>query len=170
MDEDQLLDIVDEHDQIIGKDTKENKFRKELITRNVAIFIKDTSGNFVIVKRAPTKKVFPNLLDLAACGHVDLGESYEEAAKRELKEELGIQCNVAFLNKIFNEFTENNKKIKFFTGIYLGVCDDEAKLSEETALFKKMSLSELRKAVYHNPELFTPGFVKDFKEVEHLLN
>ena len=74
--EDHLLDIVNKNDKVIGVTTKADKFKKELITRNVVAFIKDRNDKFIIVKRSPLKKVFPNLLDLAACGHVCRGESY----------------------------------------------------------------------------------------------
>ena len=80
-----MIDIVNKNDIVIGQDTKENKFQKELISRNVAIFIKDSQNQYIIAKRGPNKRSFPNRLDLAACGNVDAGETYEEAAVRELK-------------------------------------------------------------------------------------
>ena len=85
-----MLDIVDEFDNVIGTDTKANKFKKRFISRNVAIFIKDKEGKFIVAKRAASKKTFPNCIDTAACGNVKAGESYKEAALREIKEELNI--------------------------------------------------------------------------------
>jgi 8-oxo-dGTP pyrophosphatase MutT (NUDIX family) len=75
------LDIVDPNDKVIGQNTKENKFNKELISRNVAIFLID--------------------------------EDYMTAAKREVKEELGVSCKLRLLDKIYNEFEEVNLKSKF---------------------------------------------------------
>ncbi len=116
--EQELLDIVNENDEIIGQDTKGNKFRKSLISRNVAIFILDDNKKLLITKRSSRKESFPNRYDLAACGNVKAGESYEDAAKREVTEELSIDCDLKFLGKIFNEFKEDEKTIKYFTGIF----------------------------------------------------
>lgn len=121
MEEQELLDIVDSNDKVIGRDTKENKFIKGLITRNVAIFILDHNKRLLIAKRSSNKKSFPNRYDLAACGNVKAGETYKEAAEREVSEELGIKCNLKFLGKIFNEFKENKITIRYFTGIFFGI-------------------------------------------------
>ena len=158
----ELLDIVDENDIVIGKDSKENKFEKELITRNVAVFLRDSEGKFIIVKRAAHKKSFPNRLDVAACGNVSAGESYEDAAKREMEEELGIECEIRLLKKIYHEFEENGKKLRYFTGIFTGTCDKAAKPNDEIASVMKMTLPEIRSAINTTPEIFTPGFMNDF--------
>lgn len=165
----ELLDIVDRNDKIIEQDTIENKFNKGLITRNVAIFILDNKNKLLIVKRSPEKRSFPNRYDLAACGNVRAGENYEDAAKRETKEELGIEIDLVFLKKIFNEFKEKGNKIKYFTGIFLGHFPREVKLSEEVTELKRMSVEEVQKLLDKNKDLFTPGFVKDFLSVKDKL-
>lgn len=162
MNDQELLDIVDEEDNVLGQDTKENKFHKGLISRNVAVFILDNNKKLLIVKRSPHKKSFPNRYDLAACGNVKVGESYDDAAKREMMEELGIKCDLNFLGKIFNEFEENDIKIKYFTGVFLGHFSGEVKLSDELSGLKKLSVKEVNDLINKNKDLFTPGFVKDF--------
>jgi 16S rRNA (adenine1518-N6/adenine1519-N6)-dimethyltransferase len=157
----EFLDIVDENDSIIGKDTKENKFSKELISRNVAVFLRDSGGKFIIIQRAANKRSFPNRLDLASCGNVAAGESYEDAAAREMKEELGITCEIIMLKKVYNEFEENGKKLRYFTGIFLGKWDKA---------IKSMTLAELKTAIKVKPDIFTPGFVADFLAVKEMLS
>ena len=170
MEEDkELLDIVDEQDNIITQDTKENKFKKELISRNVAIFILDDNKNLLIVKRSPQKRSFPNRYDLAACGNVKAGESYEKAADREVEEELGIKCDLMFLTKIFNKFKENKIEIKYFTGLFLGHWSDDVTLGDELVELKKLSIQEVEELINQNQDLFTPGFVKDFISVKDKL-
>ncbi len=169
MPDNELLDIVDEDDKVISRDTKENKFLKSLISRNVGVFARDSARNFIIVKRAPTKKIFPNRLDLSACGNVRAGESYESAASRELLEELGISAPVKFLKKIFNEHEENGKKLRYFTALFLAVCDEEPELNDELSHFEKIALEKLKEKAKESPELFCPFFLKDFKAVERLL-
>ena len=165
----EYLDIVDENDIVIGKDTKSNKFEKELISRSVAVLIKDSNGRFIIVKRAPDKKSFPNGLDLAACGNVKSGESYEHAALREIKEETGFSCSIRLLRKVYNEEMENSKKRRYFTSIFLAESDAEITLNEEHVNYEKMPLNELKQKINSNPELFCPFFLKEIRAVEDLL-
>ena len=167
--EHELLDIVDEKDNIIGQDTKENKFRKGLISRNVAIFILDDNKKLLIVKRSSQKKSFPNRYDAAACGNVKAGESYEDAAKREVMEELNIECDLKFLGKIYNQFKEDDLTIKYFTSIFLGHFSGEVTLSDELVELKKLSVEEVEELINKNKDLFTPGFVNDFLSVKDKL-
>ena len=165
----ELLDIVDENDQVVGQDTKANKFEKELISRNVAIFLMDNEGNLLITKRASHKKSFPNRYDLAACGNVGAGESYEDAAKRELLEECGVECEVMMLNKLFNQASENGKLRQYFTGIFLGKHSGDVALNAELTELKKMSVKEVITNIEANRELFCPFFIKDFEFVKDKL-
>lgn len=158
----ELLDVVDNNDVIVGQDSKENKFAKGFISRNVAIFIVDGEGNLLITKRAPDKKTFPNRYDLAACGNVKAGESYFDAAEREVDEELSIKCELKLLKKIFNEFKDGDKELRYFTGIFLGKFSGDVSLNEELVELKRLSLEEVSKLVEQDESLFTPGFVNDF--------
>lgn len=45
----------------------------------------------LLQKRSMTKDSFPGCLDISSAGHLDAGEAYDDAARRELSEELGIQ-------------------------------------------------------------------------------
>jgi len=167
--EQELLDVVDDKDKFIGKDTKENKFLKGFISRNVAIFILDESKKLLIVKRSPDKKSFPNRYDLVVCGNVKAGEKYPEAAQRELMEELGIKCGLKHLGKIFNEFKENDKIVKYFTCIFLGRHAGKVKLSDELVELKKLSIKNVEELVEKDKYLFTPGFVNAFMHVRDRL-
>ena len=165
----ELLDIVDDQDVVIGQDTKGNKFQKSLISRNVAIFIMDDNGKFIITKRSPLKKSFPNRYDISACGNVMAGENYLDAAKREVLEELGIKCELKMLDKIYNEFEENGKAIKYFTGIFIGKYAGEVTFNDELVELKRLTLEEISDLVRENPDQFTPGFVKGFNEVKGVI-
>jgi len=167
--ENELLDIVDENDNIICQDTKENKLKQSLISRNVAIFIINKNKQLLTPKRAPNKKTFPNRYDVAACGNVSAGESYKEAAKREIKEELGIECDIILLHKIYNEFDHNNTTLKYMTSVFLGHYDGEVNLNEELVELKKLTVQEIEKIIQEDENLFTPGFVKDFNLVKNQL-
>jgi isopentenyldiphosphate isomerase len=167
--EQELLDVVDEKDKFIGKDTKENKLLKGFISRNVAVFILDESKKLLTVKRSPDKKSFPNRYDLAVCGDVKAGEKYPEAAQRELMEKLGIKCSIKHLGKIFNEFKENDKKVKYFTCIFLGRYAGKVKLNDELVELKRLSIKNVEELVEKDRYLFTPSFFSVFMHVRDKL-
>jgi len=66
----------------------------------VYIAIVNSAGEIYIQHRAETKRLWPNRKTISASGHVDPGETFEQAAVREVKEELGIELNVRDLHLI----------------------------------------------------------------------
>ena len=167
MDENHLLDVVDENDQVIGKDYKENKFSKGFISRNAVVMVKDKDGRFIVVKRSPKKRTHPNKFDSSVCGNVNVGETDLEAAKREMEEELNIRCEVKFLKKKFNHFQDMN--LKYFTGIFLAHYDGEITTNDEIKEYHRLSLEEIEKKLAEDPDSFTEGFRVEFYEIKHLL-
>ena len=165
----ELLDIVDENDNVIGRDTKANKLRKGLISRNIAIFIIDKDGKMLVSKRASTKKSFPNLYDPSAAGNVRAGESYEDAAKRELGEELGAECGLETIGTIHNDFTENGGRLRYITAVFLGRYSGQITPNAEIAEIKRRNTAEIDAMIAQNPAQFTPGFLKEFPLVRNKL-
>jgi isopentenyldiphosphate isomerase len=55
------------------------------------VFVRGSAGGYFLQKRALTKRVQPGRWDTSVGGHMVPGESYAEAAARELEEELGIR-------------------------------------------------------------------------------
>ena len=98
--EHELLNEVDENDQVIGTRSRDELHRLGLRHRAVHILVFNARGDLFLQKRSASKDINPNLWDTSAAGHVDLGESYDEAARRELSEELGID-GTSTLRSIF---------------------------------------------------------------------
>jgi 8-oxo-dGTP pyrophosphatase MutT (NUDIX family) len=87
----ELVDIVDEDDHVIGRATRTQMRRDKLLHRVVAILCRNRDGKIYVHRRTATKDLFPSLYDMFTAGTVEAGESYELAAIRELEEELGIR-------------------------------------------------------------------------------
>jgi len=168
MPESEMLDIVDMNDKVIGTSTKQDKIAKGLISRNVAVFIRD-GKKLLIAKRAMHKRTFPGRYDLSACGNVAAGESYEDAARRELMEELGISCELSMLKKVFNELSSDGTTLRYFTGIFIGDFSGNVKLNDELSEAKWISVPELEKMMSDNKEAFCPFFIKDFLYARDML-
>lgn len=89
--EDELFDLVDEHDRVIGS-VRRGVANKDprLIHRAVAILVFNRKGQLFLQKRSKTKDTYPGFWTISASGHVRTGQSYRHAAVAELNEELGI--------------------------------------------------------------------------------
>ena len=86
----ELLDVVDENDRIIGVKKRGEIHAEGLMHRAVHILVFNSGSELFIQKRAMSKDNNPGLWDSSAAGHVDSGEDYYSCAIRELEEELGL--------------------------------------------------------------------------------
>lgn len=86
----EMLDIVDKNDCVVGKSARKDAHKKKLLHRQVQVVIM-RKGRLLIQKRSKNKDVYPSYYEAGLSGHVQSGETYEQTAKRELKEELGIK-------------------------------------------------------------------------------
>lgn len=91
MGEEELLDVVDENDRVIGRATRGECHRKGLLHRSVSVFVFNSEGLFLIQQRSASKVLNASKWDRSVAGHVLSGQSWEEAARRELEEESGIR-------------------------------------------------------------------------------
>ncbi|MDT7704987.1 MAG: hypothetical protein QOG20_594 [Pseudonocardiales bacterium] len=87
---DEILDIVDENDRVIGQSPRGEAYARGLRHRCVFIQARDAEGRVFVHRRTPTKLVFPSLYDMFVGGVVGAGETYDDAALREAEEELGV--------------------------------------------------------------------------------
>ncbi len=75
----------------------------------VYIALVDGAGRVYIQHRAATKRLWPDRKTISASGHVDPGETFEQAAVREVEEELGIRLS-----------PDDLRPVGFFTGLSHG--------------------------------------------------
>jgi isopentenyl-diphosphate delta-isomerase type 1 len=86
---DELFDVVDLDDRVVGQAPRREVHAKKMVHRAVHVLVHDPSGRFFLQKRSLSKDTFPGCWDSSCSGHVDAGEDYPIAARRELGEELG---------------------------------------------------------------------------------
>ena len=97
------LNIVDENDNIIGQDSRDNIHEKGLIHREIAVWVFNDNGEILFQRRSLKKERHPGLLSASCAGHVEMGDDYEQATLRELEEETGIKAakkDLIFLGKL----------------------------------------------------------------------
>jgi len=87
---DEIFDVVNERDEVIGRKSRHEVHRLGLMHRAVHVLVFNQRGEVFLQKRSMTKDRQPGLWDSSASGHVDSGESYDACALRELGEEIGL--------------------------------------------------------------------------------
>lgn len=97
----ELVDIVDATDRPLLVMPLAEAHRQGLFHRSVMVLVYNDQGKLYLQKRGPQKSLYPNRFDLSATGHVRAGESRQEAAARELQEELGLTApSLAWLDAV----------------------------------------------------------------------
>src|SRR6185436_11316394 len=86
----EIFDVVNEQDEVIGRNTRSEVHRLGLRHRAVHVLIFNAKGEIFLQKRSQTKDTFPGAWDSSASGHLDTGEDYDACAIRELREEIGL--------------------------------------------------------------------------------
>ncbi|MET7749929.1 NUDIX domain-containing protein [Micromonospora sp. NPDC005367] len=87
---DELLDIVDEQDRVVGQARRGEVYAAGLRHRCAFVLARDDEDRVFVHRRTARKLVFPSLYDMFVGGVVGAGESYDAAALREAEEELGV--------------------------------------------------------------------------------
>jgi isopentenyl-diphosphate Delta-isomerase len=124
-----LLNIVDDNDKIIGEEIRKNIHQDGLLHREIHVFFITPNKEIIFQHRAKDKDTFADLLDATVGGHVEIGQSYEETAIKETKEETGIKIDASdliFINKIKRHSEDkisrtinnvfNTRYVYFFSG------------------------------------------------------
>lgn len=137
MSNDELLDLVDENDQVIGTVWKSEAHQNpKLLHREVAIAVFNKKGQVLLQQRSMKKTNDPGEWKMTAAGHIGAGEDPEVAVKREVFEELGIKIKPVYFKKHFH--TYKDKEARFFWVYYAIVTKNPTlKLDEEEVMDAK---------------------------------
>jgi isopentenyldiphosphate isomerase len=88
----ELVDVLDAAGAVVGTATRAEMRARNLRHRSVGIVVLDGHGRLLVHRRSDDKDVWPGRWDLACGGVVGAGEAWDDAARRELAEELGIDA------------------------------------------------------------------------------
>ena len=90
---DELFDVVDEHDRVLRQAPRREVHAQGWLHRAVHVLVFNRAGEVFLQKRSMRKDKSPGLWDSSCSGHLDAGEDYDQAAWRELQEEIGLKLD-----------------------------------------------------------------------------
>ena len=157
--------VVDEKDNEIGVAALAEVWQKGLYHRIVSVFVVDDRERVLLQLRSPQVKIYPNCWDQAASGHVDAGQTYEQAAANELAEEVGLR---GVKLETLGTFRSNNhlgdgRIINQFERVYKAAVPHGTAVepdSQEVSKLQWFTAAELKARIAQNPEAFTPGLLQ----------
>jgi isopentenyl-diphosphate delta-isomerase type 1 len=161
---DELLDVVDERDCVIGTASRREIHARALRHRAVHIFVLNPAGELFVQKRADGKDTFPGCYDSSASGHLDSGESYDAAAVRELREELGLTVPAGHLRKHF-QIAACAETGWEFVWVYSAVGDYRPAINPaELQAGEFWPLAQIKQRIATDSGQFAPSFRLVFQE------
>ncbi len=154
------LDLIDANDHVIGRAPKYECLEKGLLHRAILVFlVKEDTNEIYIQKRARDCMFYGGYWSASCTGHVSSGETYAQGAKREVKEELGIEnCELRELGKLMTPKWNvgSNTEWEMITVFESRYTQSQIKLSEETEEGKFISVVEFKNLISNEAEMFTP--------------
>ncbi len=154
----EIVDIVNEEDQVVGQISKHEAHAKGLLHRTVISEIRDSSGKWILVKQSASRQDAGQYVSPVG-GHVRAGESIEDALKREAMEETGLSNFIYNLvgKTIYNRDVLNRHENHYFI-LFEIISDKDLVLNHESVEYKKFTDEELRNEIKNNPKAFGDAF------------
>ena len=155
--------LVDEAGNIVGRATRrECHDGSKRLHPVVHLHIYNKDGDLFLQKRSLTKDIQPGKWDTAVGGHVDYGESIEEALRREAREELGIEgFEAELMARYVFESAIEKELVHTYRTVYEGPFTPDKEELDDARFWRIDEIeSQLRKGI------FTPNFEREYNRLK----
>jgi len=113
------IQVVNQADEPVRGAPLKEIYEQSLPHRIVYIACEDPGGKILLQKRGPNMATYANCWDISAAGHVDEGETYLVAARREVREELGLAgFELREIDSYYDEIKPDGLLLKRFCKVY----------------------------------------------------
>ena len=162
----EMVPVVEENGLVIGQTTRQSAHSgTKLMHPVIHLHIINRDGCLYIQKRSMKKDLLPGCWDTAVGGHVDYGESLEEALYREASEELGFRdFNPLFLKSYIWESAREKELVNVFATVGNFRLKPD---NDEVAEGRYWNMSDIESDL--GKGLFTPNFEQEFKSIKDTL-
>lgn len=151
----EIFDVCDEHDNVIGQLPRSEVHARKLLHRAVHVFVFNSRGELLLQMRSRFKDEAPLTFTSSASGHLAAGESYADAAPRELLEELGLSAPLEWVCKL----PAAPETAREHTVLYQTVTDAEPVIDRhEIDAVSFHSLDDVETWIAREPQLFSVCF------------
>jgi isopentenyl-diphosphate Delta-isomerase len=162
---DEQLILVDESNRAVGVAEKHAAHRAGLLHRAFSIFVVDERGRILLQQRSAGKYHSGGLWANSCCGHPRPGERTITAARRRLKEELGVVSPLSF--GFFSRYRadlDRGMQENEFVYVYFGTLQSEVEPDPaEVAKVDFMSVRDIGRRIKNDPDSFAVWFKHYFK-------
>ncbi len=159
--------VVDENDELRGHAARAEVHGNNLRHRAVHILIFNHFGDLYLQQRSRWKDRHPMKWDSSAAGHVTAGENYDETARRELKEELGIDVPLERIFRLTASSRTDNEFIWGYRGVVSGDLAPNKCEIERGVFFTPAVIDGWTSA---RPDDFASGFLECWKAYRRKMN
>lgn len=159
----EIVDVVDEKNSVIGSASVAEAHEKRLLHRVAGVFVFDSDGLLYLQTGNKYDK-----LDLPVGGHVQQGESYEDAAKREMLEEIGLTVPVQHVAT----FLPTQARLGHYWGLFVATAPTgwQFEATEEVSSLTKLNMDTIKQKMQSDPDSFTHGFINAMTEFIRVKN
>lgn len=163
-----VLILVDEQDREIGACEKVDCHLGEgKLHRAFSVFLFNPEGKILIQQRSATKMLWGGYWANSCCSHPRLGESTPDAARRRIKEELGVDCELRYLYKFvyhanFGNVGSEYENCWVFAGHFDGKVTADP---EEIAAWRFVMPAELTAEIEADGNRFSPWLKMEWEKI-----
>ena len=155
----ELFEIVDEKGEVTGTAPRSRCHGDpSLVHRAAHVLVFNSEGNLLLQLRSKDKDIQPGKWDTSVGGHLGVGETYEQAAAREMAEELGI--NGEELRYLYDYPLRNNVESENIRRFYITYDGPVVFQAEEIDEVRFWGMDEVRASL--GKGVFTPNFEQEF--------
>lgn len=164
--QEEIFPIVNAMGEVVGRATRgECHSGSHLLHPVVHLHVFNSKGEVYLQKRPEWKDIQPGKWDTAVGGHIDYGETPEEALKREVREELGI---TDFQSERIGMYVFNSQRESELVYVNRTVYDSAIYPSaDELEGGKFWTIDEILEAIGN--QILTPNFESEFQRFFNLL-
>ena len=154
----EMVILVDRDDRETGVAPKLQAHRDAQLHRAFSVFVFNRRGEALLQRRARDKYHSGGLWSNTCCGHPRPGEETAAAARRRLREEMRVDCELQHVASIYYRLEVSNglrehELDHVFAGQFEGAAQPDPREIEDV---RWMSVESLRAALQANPDAYTP--------------
>jgi isopentenyl-diphosphate delta-isomerase len=171
--EEEMLILVDEEDRVLGYKSKgECHDGDGILHRAFSIFVFNSSGELLMQQREQQKRLWGGFWSNSCCSHPRKGEDVASAARRRLREELGLDVPLLQLYTFVYHARFGSLGSEYeLCAVLIGKSDDEVRPHpDEIADWRFVSPEALDRDLASRPDIYTPWFKMEWQRLrqEHL--